>query len=88
MEMEVKKSEVSKKMNKEGDEITTYKVQLAGSNSLTGYDKVKMTLGIESENRVMLEEWVNMDLGAKRNLMLEYLNHTLDEYTKEENIEA
>ena len=80
MQMNVKDTTSKKSLDSDGDEIETHKVTMEGTNGQSGPSKVKIKLSIESENKVLLEEYVPMDVFESRMLKLGYVNKTLSDF--------
>lgn len=79
--METKVSSITKTDKIVSEEETTiYKLVLKGDNSLTGYDKVKVQVTLESESKETIEELCPMEMFAERVVTLRPLNHDLGEY--------
>ena len=88
MQMNVKKALSEKSLDSDNDEIEIHKVTMEGTNGQSGYDKVKIKLSIESENKKLLEEYVPMDVFESRMLKLGYVNKTLSDFAKPDEIEV
>lgn len=88
MQMNVKDTNSKKSLDNDGDEIEMHKVTMEGTNRQSGYDKVKIKLSIESENKKLLEEYVPMDVFESRMLKLGYVNKTLSDFAEPDEIEV
>lgn len=88
MQINVKDTTSKKSLDSDGDEIEMHKVTMEGTNSQSGYDKVKIKLSIESENKKLLEEYVPIDVFESRMLKLGYVNKTLSDFVEPDEIEV
>ena len=88
MQMNVKKTLSEKSLDSDGDEIEIHKVTMEGTNGQPGYSKVKVKLSIESENKVLLEELVPMDVFESRMLKLGYVNRQLSDFAEPDEVEV
>lgn len=79
--MEAKVSSITKTDKIVSEEETTiYKLVLKGDNSLTGYDKVKVSVTLESESKETIQELCPMEMFEARVVTLRPVNHNVNEF--------